>query len=84
MKTKDYKTLPITDELEQLIRKLILRRWGNDRLVPRNEDWLTATFRKYRKMAGLSDSITFHSLGHTFATWLASANVGFKTIQSLE
>ncbi len=34
VKTKDYRTLPITDEFEQVIRRLMLRQRGEALLIP--------------------------------------------------
>ena len=40
-------------------------------------------FRKYRKLAGLPEGLTFHSLRKTYGTVLASAGVPLKTIQKM-
>ncbi len=40
-------------------------------------------FRKYRKMAGLPEGLTFHSLRKTYGTVLASAGVPLRTVQKM-
>ena len=40
-------------------------------------------FRKYRRLAGLPEGLTFHSLRKTYGTVLASAGVPLKTIQKM-
>jgi integrase/recombinase XerD len=40
-------------------------------------------FRNARKRAELPSSLTFHSLRHSFASWLAALGTDFKTLQEL-
>ena len=82
-KQKDYKTIPISDALLPVVKRLMLRAGKSDRLIPFHEDTLTTWFRDYAKAAGLAPEITFHALRHTFGTWLASEGVSFTTIQIL-
>ena len=82
-KQKDYKTIPISDALLPVVKRLMLRAGQSERLIPFHEDTLTTWFRDYAKAAGLAPEITFHALRHTFGTWLASEGVSFTTIQIL-
>jgi len=48
------------------------------------ENWVTHLFKRYVREANLSNQrIRFHSLRHTFATWLAESNVSTWEIQKL-
>jgi site-specific recombinase XerD len=44
---------------------------------------LSKTFKKYVLAAGLDDKLHFHSLRHTFATWLVQSGVGIYEVQKL-
>lgn len=45
--------------------------------------YLSQTFLKFRRMAGLRDGVSFHSTRHTCATWLAERGVPVGVIQEL-
>jgi integrase/recombinase XerD len=40
-------------------------------------------FREYRKPGGLPEDMTFHSLRHTFATWLVQKGVSIFEVEKL-
>jgi len=82
-KTQRHKTLPISGELAQVVRRLVDRVGIGRPLIQVKASALTVAFRKARIRAGLPESITFHSLRHSFASWLAQSGVDFKTLQSL-
>jgi site-specific recombinase XerD len=48
-------------------------------------DWmrLSNAFTKCVLTSGLSDKLHFHSLRHTFATWLVQSGVGIYEVQKL-
>jgi len=48
-----------------------------------SEDWITHAFKKYVRMAGLNDKLHFHSLRHTFASWLVQDGVSLYEVQKL-
>ena len=48
---------------------------------PRDGRRLSRTFRKYVLQSGLPGNLHWHSLRHTFASWLASSGVPVVTIQ---
>ena len=48
-----------------------------------NKSHVAHRFRQYRKDAGLEDGVTFHSLRHTFATWLVQKGVSIFEVQKL-
>jgi site-specific recombinase XerD len=47
------------------------------------EEWVTHRFKQYVVKAGLNDKIHFHSLRHTFATWLVQDGVSIYEVQKL-
>ena len=49
-------------------------------LIPQN---LTKKFKHYVRMAGFSERLRFHTLRHTYASWLAQRGVRTKTLQEL-
>ncbi len=81
-KTGDYKILPINDDLMTVIKKLISYS-ANDILIPYHSDFLTHKFKKYITKAQLRETLHFHSLRHTAATWLAQAGANPRSIQEL-
>jgi integrase len=50
---------------------------------PLDGEWISKLFRDYRRMAGLSEQIRFHSLRHTCASWLAESGAELKIIQEI-
>ena len=48
-----------------------------------SRSYIDHKFREYRKAAGLQDDVTFHSLRHTFATWLVQRGVSIFEVQKL-
>lgn len=48
-----------------------------------NADYLSKRFLHYRQMAKLPEGISFHSLRHTFCTWMIQANVEVPVVQKL-
>jgi len=45
-------------------------------------NYVSAQFRKARKAAGLAGDVHFHTLRHTFASWLVSDGVPLKHVQT--
>lgn len=45
--------------------------------------WVSNRFRQYRRKAGLSEHIHFHSLRHTCASWLAEQGVPMLVIKDI-
>jgi integrase len=50
---------------------------------PISESWVTHRFKKYVTDAKLDESIHFHSLRHTFASWLVQAGSTLFEVQKL-
>jgi integrase len=48
-----------------------------------NPDTVSREFKSAIRRAGLNDKLHFHSLRHTFATWLVQSNVSLYQVQKL-
>jgi integrase len=82
-KQGDYRKIPISGDLERVIRRLILRAGESDQLIRYHEDTLTWMFHEYAVKVGLPGHFTFHVLRHTFGTWLAERGLNQTEIQLL-
>jgi len=78
-----HKTIPIGQDLAEVVKRIVDRVGEGQPLVQMRPDRLTVNFRKARAAAKLPESLTFHSLRHSFASWLAAAGTDFKTLQEL-
>ena len=48
-----------------------------------SRSYIDHKFSDYRRAAGLQEDVTFHSLRHTFATWLVQRGVSIFEVQKL-
>lgn len=48
-----------------------------------SDGWVSKRFKHYVRASGLSEKLHFHSLRHTFASWLAMDGVSLYAIQKL-
>lgn len=81
------RTIPLSDVALELLR----RRFGqscshhvfhsNDARIA--DGYLSHRFKEYVRLAGLDESVHFHSLRHTFATWLVQSGVSIYEVQKL-
>ena len=78
-----HKRIPIGQELADVVRRMVARVGTGKAIVQLHPSRLTENFRLARIRAGLPPSLTFHSLRHTFASWLAALGTDFKTLQEL-
>jgi integrase len=82
-KSKRVRTIPLnTRAYEILIKRIgdiIFAKDGG----PISPDHLQDRFRKYVENAGLIRKLTFHSLRHTFASWLVQAGVSIYEVSKL-
>jgi len=82
-KQATWKTIPIGRDLFAVAKRMIDRVGPGGPLVDLHVDRLTTDFAEARDRAGLPKSITFHSLRHTFASWLVAIGADIKTVQEL-
>jgi len=85
-KSKRIRTIPLNDMALEIIQKrkpnikqVIFTMNGKEY----KQDVLSKTFKKYVRKAKLNDKLNFHSLRHTFASWLVQAGVDIFRIQRL-
>lgn len=87
-KTGKIRVVPMSNRVLELLEEI--RSEGsqsvfvfhyNQRKVSRS--YIDHKFRDYREAAGLEDDVTFHSLRHTFATWLVQKGVSIFEVQKL-
>ena len=72
-KSKDCRSIPIADRIEDILRKRCEGAHPQATLFGRdwtNKDQLYGAFKKVRKQAGFNEDYVWHSLRHSFATWL--------------
>ena len=79
-KSRRERDIPMHDALYDVLVQL--PRTGIA-LWPYKADWLTRLFKRAVRRGGLSESITFHSLRHTFASYLVSSGEPIRQVQQL-
>lgn len=86
-KSKKSRTIPIS---KQLCRMLDLRtgRYRSDLVFPyQGREWIPESiskkFKRYIRKAGLPEELKFHSLRHTFASWLIQSGVSLYEVSRL-
>ncbi len=77
------KRIPISQDLHQVAQRLLARVKPGEPIIKLHVSRLTGNFAEARRKAKLPDSITFHSLRHSFGSWLAAAGVDMRMIQEL-
>ena len=86
-KSRRNRAIPISEGLlnllvtrkEQASTDLVFHSGGRQL----NRYMLSHQFKTYVRLAGLDDRMHFHSLRHTFATWLVQAKVSIYEVQKL-
>ena len=85
-KAANYRAIPIHDRLVTLLAQRL--EYANPNVKVFGDEWsdkdqLIRAFKKVRKYAGLEESLVFHSLRHSFATWHAEAGTPMRTLMTL-
>ncbi|MCH7974894.1 MAG: site-specific integrase [Bacteroidetes bacterium] len=86
-KTKKVRTIPLNDSAFKIIQK----RYEKSEQVriftlfnaPINQHWLSTNFKKFIYKSGVHPKFNFHSLRHTFASWLVQAGVSIYVVSKL-
>lgn len=76
---------------EELYRMLSLKRQSGHHAdfvfhkngKPYRDEYVSKTFKKHVRRSGINDRLHFHSLRHTFATWLVQQGTSLYEIQKL-
>ena len=89
-KTKHGKKriIPINSIALELLKKYYLKKSNSDYIfnLKGNQikcDWVTHYFKKAVKKANLNEKLHFHSLRHTFASWLVASGTSIYEVQKL-
>ena len=95
-KWKRERSVPVAGEALEILRRLNAARTSEtDAYVFQsrrghegdreklNEEYVSKRFLYYRRLAKLPDGITFHSLRHTYASWLVIAGVDLYRVKEL-
>jgi site-specific recombinase XerD len=87
-KTGKMRTLPLNLLVVDLLRQKALLTQITEYVFQRNglriaEGYISHTFKKFVRLSGLPEAIHFHTLRHTFATWLVQEGVNIYEVQKL-
>lgn len=85
-KSKRIRSVPLNDTAFKIIQKRNNSKLDNVFTLGEHnikQDWLVHNFKKYVLTAGLNSKLNFHSLRHTFASWLVQKGVSIYYISKL-
>lgn len=78
-KSKKIRSIPLNQSAIEVLQKRI----HLEQLFPFGQQQTVKLFRKYRKKAKINPELTFHSLRHSFATWLIQGGVSIYHVSKL-
>ena len=86
-KTKKNRTIPISEQLKTVLKER-MKSASCELVFHRDtrkfsEEYVSKSFKKTVRRSGLSDNLHFHSLRHTFASWLVQDGVSLYEVQKL-
>ena len=86
-KSKRNRTIPMNTQILKMMQERCSRA-SSELVFHRNgrrlsKEYVSKGFRSYADRAGLDRSIHFHSLRHTFASWLVAEGVSLYEVQKL-
>jgi len=86
-KAKNWRAIPIHDSIKSIVHKrhesvnrCDTRLFGDEW---RDKDQLLRAFKKVNKLLPKEEAYVFHTLRHSYATWLAEAGVPIRSIMAL-
>ena len=85
-KSGNYRAIPIHPRIIKLLAERMEYANPNVKVFGdewENKDQLLRAFKRVRKYVGLPESLVFHSLRHSFATWHAEAGTPMRTLMTL-
>jgi len=85
-KSRNYRCIPIHHNIQEMLTRRLAPLADEDRVF--GDDWsdkdqVLRAFRKVRKYAGFDDSLVFHSLRHSFATWHVEGGTNMRVLMTL-
>lgn len=86
-KSKKVRTIPINDKARELLLQrnekskngYVFEKDGE----PIKQDYVIHNFKKYVIKAGINDKLNFHSLRHSFASWLVQKGTSIYVVSKL-
>ena len=78
-KSKKIRVVPLNERAKEVLH----RRIALVEIFPFSQHQTTKLVRKYRKKSGIRQELTFHSLRHTFASWLVQKGVPILNVSKL-
>jgi integrase len=86
-KSKRIRTIPLNSACVEILQKRFANKISQNVFTlidkPIDQGWLSRDFKHYVVNAGLNPKLNFHSLRHTYASWLVQAGVSIYIIQQL-
>ena len=86
-KSKNWRAIPIHDKIMDIVVSRCSQSSRSDVQLFgdewRDKDQLLRAFRKVNRLLPKEDSYVFHTLRHSYATWLAEAGVPIRSIMAL-
>lgn len=83
-KSKRSRVVPINSNLRQMLTEMQAEGYLPDAPLFRTKYWwIGKKFRKAARRAGLPDTITIHSMRHTFASYLVMQGVDLATVKAI-
>ncbi len=94
-KTKEQRFIPMSEAVVEILKKIKIKiqtekKPSQDKYIfvkddgfPYSKDYVSKVFKKAVRKANLRETIHFHTLRHSFASYLAQKGVGMVTIQEL-
>ena len=86
-KAKNWRAIPIHESILEMVTdrcsqssRSDIRIFGDEW---RDKDQLLRAFKKVNRLIGKDEAYVFHTLRHSYATWLAEAGVPIRSIQAL-
>jgi integrase len=86
-KAKNWRAIPIHDSIKDMIISRCSQSSRKDVMLFgdewRDKDQLLRAFKKVNKLLPKEEAYVFHTLRHSYATWLAEAGVPIRSIMAL-
>lgn len=85
-KANNYRCIPIAERIKPMLHHQMEHVGPNVKIFGdswTNKDQLFRAFVKVRNYVGKSEEYVFHSLRHSYATWLAEAGCPMRTLMTL-
>ena len=86
-KAKNWRAIPIHESIMGMVIDRCSQSSRSDVMIFgdewRDKDQLLRAFKKVNRLIPKEDSYVFHTLRHSYATWLAEAGVPIRTIMAL-